>query len=84
MLNIGKLSFIEHNRVFTENKDLSYANRYQVINSNIKFKYLTFYVWFDETKTQLKKYKHSPLIGIYKYTAYYLLYNGKSISEGNA
>lgn len=57
------------------------------INSNIKFKDLAFHVWFSETKTPLKNYKHSPLIGICKDTAYYLLYNGilgdKSISGGN-
>ncbi len=57
------------------------------INTNIKFKDLAFHVWFSETKTPLKNYKHSPLIGIFKDTAYYLLYNGilgdKSISGGN-
>ena len=57
------------------------------INNNIKFKDLAFHVWFSETKTPLEKYNHSPLIGIFKDTAYYLLYNGilgdKSISGGN-
>lgn len=57
------------------------------INTNIKFKDLAFHVWFSETKTPLEKYNHSPLIGIFKDTAYYLLYNGilgdKSISGGN-
>ena len=58
------------------------------INADVSFKELAFHVWFSETKTPLPEYKYSPMLGIHKGTAYYLLYNGilgdKSASGGNA
>lgn len=57
------------------------------INHGISFKDLAFHVWFSETKTPMQNYKYSPLLGIYKDTAYYLLYNGvlgdKRVNGGN-
>ena len=57
------------------------------INNSITFKDLAFHIWFSETKTPMQDYKYSPLLGVYKGTAYYLLYNGvlgdKRINGGN-
>ena len=57
------------------------------INHGIAFKDLAFHVWFSETKTPMQDYKYSPLLGVYKDTAYYLLYNGvlgdKRVNGGN-
>lgn len=57
------------------------------INRDIAFKDLAFHVWFSETKTPMQSYKYSPLLGVYKDTAYYLLYNGvlgdKRVNGGN-
>lgn len=57
------------------------------INHGIAFKDLAFHVWFSETKTPMQNYKYSPLLGIYKDTAYYLLYNGvlgdRRVNGGN-
>ncbi len=57
------------------------------INHGISFKDLAFHVWFSETKTPMQNYKYSPLLGVYKDTAYYLLYNGvlgdKRVNGGN-
>ena len=57
------------------------------INHGISFKDLAFHVWFSETKTPMQDYKYSPLLGVYKDTAYYLLYNGvlgdKRVNGGN-
>lgn len=57
------------------------------INHGISFKDLAFHVWFSETKTPMQNYKYSPLLGIYKDTAYYLLYNGvlgdRRVNGGN-
>lgn len=57
------------------------------INHGIAFKDLAFHVWFSETKTPMQNYKYSPLLGTYKDTAYYLLYNGvlgdKRVNGGN-
>lgn len=46
------------------------------INSAIRFATLAAHVWFSETHTPLKKVNKSPLLGIHKGTAVYLLYNG--------
>jgi adenine-specific DNA-methyltransferase len=46
------------------------------INCEIRFPVLAAHVWFSETHTPLAKAGKSPLLGIYKDTAYYLLYNG--------
>lgn len=57
------------------------------INHGIAFKDLAFHVWFSETKTPMQNYKYSPLLGTYKDTAYYLLYNGvlgdRRVNGGN-
>ncbi len=57
------------------------------INRQIDFKTLAFHIWFAETKTPMQNYQYTPLLGVYKDTAYYLLYNGilgdKSVSGGN-
>lgn len=57
------------------------------INRDIDFRTLAFHVWFTETKTPMQRYSHSPLLGVWDDTAYYLLYNGilgdKSVSGGN-
>ena len=46
------------------------------INQRIRFPVLAAHVWFSETHTPLVKAGKSPLLGIHKETAYYLLYNG--------
>lgn len=46
------------------------------INSAIRFATLAAHVWFSETHTPLKKVNKSPLLGVHKGTAIYLLYNG--------
>jgi len=58
------------------------------IHRSIRFEHLAAHVWFAETRTPLpQKRKRSPLLGIYKGTAYYLLYNGilgdKRLAGGN-
>ncbi len=57
------------------------------INHGISFKDLAFHVWFSETRTPMQDYKYSPLLGVHKDTAYYLLYNGvlgdKRVNGGN-
>lgn len=57
------------------------------INQGIAFKDLAFHVWFSETKNPMQDYKYSPLLGVHKDTAYYLLYNGvlgdKRVNGGN-
>lgn len=57
------------------------------IREGITFSQLGTHVWFSETKTPLPKIPDSPLLGIHKGTAYYLLFNGilkdKSVGGGN-
>ena len=48
-------------------------NEYGLIDSAVTFEQLANFIWFSMTKTQLEE-KNSPLIGIYKGTAIYLLY----------
>lgn len=58
------------------------------INPEIKFEHLAAHVWFAETGTaRSTRAMTSPLLGVHKGTAYYLLYNGilgdKTLSGGN-
>ena len=57
------------------------------INHGRALKELAVDVWFSETKTPMQDCKYSPLLGVYKDTAYYLLYNGvlgdKRVNGGN-
>ncbi|MBR6012320.1 MAG: site-specific DNA-methyltransferase [Selenomonadaceae bacterium] len=57
------------------------------INSSVTFAQLANFVWFSATKTPYLEQKNSPLLGICKGTAIYLLYNGilkdKSVKGGN-
>jgi len=46
------------------------------INQSIRFPVLAAHVWFSETHTPLLKAGKSPLLGVHKDTAYYLLFNG--------
>lgn len=46
------------------------------INPAIRFAALAAHVWFAETHTPLAKAGKSPLLGVHKGTAIYLLYNG--------
>jgi len=46
------------------------------INPGIRFAHLAAHVWFTETHAPLLKAAKSPLLGIHKGVAYYLLYNG--------
>jgi len=46
------------------------------IHPNITFDLLAAHIWFSETGTPLLNKPDTPLIGIYKETAYYLLFNG--------
>ncbi|MCG3148296.1 MAG: hypothetical protein PCFJNLEI_01739 [Verrucomicrobiae bacterium] len=46
------------------------------INQSIRFPVLAAHVWFSETHTPLVKAGKSPLLGVHKETAYYLLFNG--------
>ncbi len=46
------------------------------INPDIKFEELASYIWYLHTRTAYVKKRKSPLLGVYKDTAYYLLYNG--------
>jgi adenine-specific DNA-methyltransferase len=46
------------------------------INKSIRFPVLAAHVWFSETHTPLVKAGQSPLLGVHKETAYYLLFNG--------
>lgn len=62
-------------------------NEYGCLNTDIKFPTLAAHIWYRETRTPIGKKKHSPLLGIHKDTAYYLLYNGilgdKRVNGGN-
>lgn len=55
-------------------------DEYGTLNPEIKFPALAAHIWYLETRTPLnqtgKKKVHSPFLGEYKGTAYYLLYNG--------
>jgi adenine-specific DNA-methyltransferase len=46
------------------------------INKSIPFPVLAAHVWFSETHTPLVKASKSPLLGVHKDAAYYLLFNG--------
>jgi len=46
------------------------------INPAIRFPTLAAHVWFSETHTPLTKVGKTPLLGVHKGTAVYLLYNG--------
>lgn len=46
------------------------------INPSIRFKHLAAHIWFSETYTPFTQKKESPLLGVHKGVAYYLLYNG--------
>ena len=46
------------------------------INSAIRFSTLAAHVWFSVTYAPLAKMRKSPLLGVHKGTAIYLLYNG--------
>ncbi|MDH3974044.1 MAG: site-specific DNA-methyltransferase [Deltaproteobacteria bacterium] len=46
------------------------------INPSIRFPALASHVWYMATRTPLEKTPDSPLLGVYKGKAYYLLYNG--------
>lgn len=46
------------------------------INPGIRFLHLAAHVWFSETHLPFPKTPKTPLLGIYKGVAYYLLYNG--------
>jgi adenine-specific DNA-methyltransferase len=46
------------------------------INPGIRFPTLAAHVWFSETHTPLTNARKSPLLGVHKGTAVYLLYNG--------
>lgn len=58
-----------------------------LINPNVRFATLASHIWFSETAKPWGNKVKSPLIGIYKKTAYYLLFNGilgdKSVNGGN-
>jgi adenine-specific DNA-methyltransferase len=47
-----------------------------VLNSDIRFPNLAAHIWFSETHTGWRGKADSPLLGIHKGIAYYLLYNG--------
>ena len=51
-------------------------DEFGLINPNIKFAALASHLWYMETRLPLSGNVDSPLIGIHKGTAYYLLYNG--------
>jgi len=51
-------------------------DEYGQINHDIKFEHLAAHIWFSETHTPLNKKPKTPLLGVHKGTAYYLLYNG--------
>jgi adenine-specific DNA-methyltransferase len=58
------------------------------INADIKFEHLAAHVWFAETgSARSSRSMRSPLLGVYRGTAYYLLYNGilgdQTLSGGN-
>lgn len=46
------------------------------INPSIGFRSLAAHIWFMETRSPLEKKPDSPLLGVHRGTAYYLLYNG--------
>lgn len=46
------------------------------INPSIGFSPLAAHIWFMETRSPLEKKPDSPLLGVHRGTAYYLLYNG--------
>jgi adenine-specific DNA-methyltransferase len=47
-----------------------------LLNPEIKFATLAAHIWFIENGQPLAKKANSPLIGVHKGVAYYLLYNG--------
>ena len=51
-------------------------DEFGLLNPYIQFPTLAAHIWFIETRLPLGKKEPSPLLGIYKDTAYYLLYNG--------
>ena len=46
------------------------------LNHGIRFEHLAAHLWFMETRRALGKPKRSPLLGVHRHTAYFLLYNG--------
>ncbi|MCL5271951.1 MAG: site-specific DNA-methyltransferase [Gammaproteobacteria bacterium] len=46
------------------------------LNPSVKFHTLASHIWFTETRTPFSGQTNSPLLGIHKGVAYYLLYNG--------
>lgn len=51
-------------------------DEFQVIRPDVKFPQLAAHIWFTETHTPYRGASDSPMLGIHKGTAYYLLYNG--------
>ena len=64
-------------------------DRYGNVREGVTFKQLAYHIFFSETGVPLKENAklNTPLIGKYKGTAYYLLFNGilgdKSVNGGN-
>lgn len=64
-------------------------NQYGNVRDGVTFKQLAYHIFFSETGVPLKENSklNTPLIGKYKGTAYYLLFNGilgdKSVNGGN-
>ena len=64
-------------------------DQYGNVREEVTFKQLAYHIFFSETGAPLKEYTklNTPLIGKYKGTAYYLLFNGilgdKSVNGGN-
>ena len=51
-------------------------DEYGVIRPDIRFTELAAHIWYMETRTPLTKKPKTPLLGVHKDKAYYLLYNG--------
>lgn len=51
-------------------------DEYGVIRPDISFEELAAHIWYMETRTPLIKKPKTPLLGVFKGKAYYLLYNG--------
>lgn len=51
-------------------------DEFGLINPDINFAALASHLWYMETRQPLSEKADSPLLGVYKGTAYYLLYNG--------
>lgn len=51
-------------------------DEYGCLNTEIKFPTLAAHIWYLETKKPIAKPANSAFLGVYKETAYYLLYNG--------